>query len=35
VHNFWGRRPFEQFNRKDVEDMLRGIQNFLSEYYRG
>jgi hypothetical protein len=35
IRNHAAHGEFEQFNRKDVEDMLRGIQNFLSEYYRG
>jgi len=35
IRNHAAHGEFDQFARKDVEDMIRGIRNFLADYYHG
>jgi hypothetical protein len=35
IRNHAAHGEFDQFTRKDVENMIRGIKNFLAEYCHG
>jgi len=35
IRNHAAHGEFDQFNREDVEDMIRGIKKFLARYCRG
>lgn len=35
IRNHAAHGEFDEFGRKDVEDMIRGIKNFLADYYNG